>query len=216
MCTQPHLICIHIVHIPKADSHANTQTQTHRRHTSPYEPTYENLSMCAYCYHILSHVCVSRCIHTCKAIYTYQCVHRIAICMYICIVICKQTHVCSAHAYTHTGNSLSCKDVATFQLHLCVQCVCRHLDCDVPVMHTGMQAGHTCTREVEAHTAGPHLTVEAKAMRVEMAGGPQEAEVSAAGRAAAGGEGALRLGASLSPHALLISLTPAGEAFAGR
>lgn len=36
------------------------------------------------------------------------------------------------------------------------------------MMHTRT---HIHTWEVEAHTAGPHLTVEAKAMRLEWAGG---------------------------------------------
>lgn len=75
---------------------------------------------------------------------------------------------------------------------------------------------HTWTWEVEAHTAGPHLTVEAKAVWLERAGGLRKQRSVWQGQAAAGGEDALGLEASLSPHALLISLTPAGEAFAGR
>lgn len=75
---------------------------------------------------------------------------------------------------------------------------------------------HIGTWEVEVHTAGPHLTVEAKAMRLEWVGGLRKQRSVWQGQAAAGGEDALWLEASLSPHALLISLTPAGEAFAGR
>lgn len=53
-------------------------------------------------------------------------------------------------------------------------------------------------------------------MRLEWAGGLRKQRSVWQAQAAAGGEDALGLGASLSPHALLISLTPAGEAFAGR
>lgn len=80
------------------------------------------------------------------------------------------------------------------------------------MMHTRT---HIRTWEVEAHTAGPHLTVEAKAMRLEWAGGLRKQRSVWQDQAAAG-EGTLRLEAPLSPHTLLISLTPAGEAFAGR
>lgn len=38
-------------------------------------------------------------------------------------------------------------------------------------VHDAYTHAHTHTWEVEAHTAGPHLTVEAKAMRLEWAGG---------------------------------------------
>lgn len=51
---------------------------------------------------------------------------------------------------------------------------------------------------------------------MEWAGGLRKQRSVWQGQAAAGGEDALWLEASPSPHALLISLTPAGEAFAGR
>lgn len=51
---------------------------------------------------------------------------------------------------------------------------------------------------------------------MEWAGGLRKQRSVWQGQAAAGGEDALWLEASPSPHALLISLTPAGEAFAVR
>ena len=52
-------------------------------------------------------------------------------------------------------------------------------------------------------------------MRLERAGGLRK-QRSVWQEQATAGEGALRLEAPLSPHTLLISLTPAGEAFAER
>lgn len=94
---------------------------------------------------------------------------------------------------------------------MCTQTLGLQLSHDA-YMHASLHIG---TWEVEAHTAGPHLTVEAKAMRLEQAGGLRKQRSVWQDQAAAG-EGALRLEAPLAPHTLLISLTPTGEAFAER
>lgn len=109
-CTTTTLICILIVY----KGHTHTCQCTHTYIDTPaYKNSPMKTKMCAYCHHILSYVCVSVCAHTCKAMYTYQCVHRMVTCMYLRVVIGKCTYICPSHIYTHIVNSFICKYVDT-------------------------------------------------------------------------------------------------------
>ena len=75
--------------------------------------------------------------------------------------------------------------------------------------------GHEHSWEVEAGTAGPHLAVEARLCGGWGRGWVRKQRSGARPGLRRGREGPGPGGHTLLPHALLMSLTPAGDAFAG-
>lgn len=125
------------------------------------------------------------------------------------------THTRS-HAHTSADNSLIWKDVGTLQLlHRLHTVVCTDTwTVKTPCCIHAFELAHRHMGGRGPHS-WPSFNRGGQGHEVGVGWGPQEAEVSVA-EPGSSWRGALRLEAPLSPHTLLISLTPAGEAFAGR